>query len=368
MSHQTVQGWKFRRWVKKVTALATLWLAAAPLAVLACDTFDGSTLTIPKVVVGNTVYTNVHVRLGLPNVKSVGGAVGNAATADTYDVYDATTGLVTIPCVTVGAITYSNVVTSIIQVLNFGGSYALAATPVVIPRFPLPAAVVGTAYSQSTYTNVVPQSQYTFTIDSLANGNGVPPGMTLNLNGILSGTPFATGATDVNGHQVPHSYTFGVCATDTLSRVTSATPCPQVTVTVNPALPNLAGTWSGSWSTTGPGDGGCIYNDSGNLTLTLTQTKSQDGTTATLSGTASADGIQLQWVPDCVFAEYTSSQSSVTGTIAADGTISLQYTLPIQETGHGFAFNWSLTPSGTTSLKGSLVSSTLSGSFTLTHQ
>jgi hypothetical protein len=339
--------------------LAVLWLGTGT-AVHACDSYDGTDLTIAKVVLGNTVYTNVVVAVTVANVRAVGAAVGNPSTADSYDLFDPGTGLLTIACVKVGNTTFSSVVTGIGQVVSVGGAYALPTAPELIPVFPLADATVGQDYAQSVVVDVIPHSRYTFSMDTLANGNGLPSGMTLDMNGVLSGKPFATGAADVNGNQIPHQYTFGVCATDTLSRLTT-TPCPQTTITVNPAPLNVAGTWSGNWTNTGPGDGGCTYNDSGTLKLTLKQT----GTT--LSGTAAATGIQLRWVPSCDFAMTTQSQGAITGTFDGN-TVNIAYTLPISETGGNINYSWSATLVSGTTLKGTRVSQTQNGSFALSHQ
>ena len=136
---------------------------------------------------------------------------------------------------------------------------------VLVTVNPLPDVTVGQtpSYLQTVVSNITPPSPpsiYTYSIDTLAVGNGVPTGMTLNMAGVLSGTPFATGAADVNGYQIPHLYTFGVCATDTLSR-TETTPCPQTTITVLPLnlTVTVAGTGSGT-VTPSPAGNSCGEN------------------------------------------------------------------------------------------------------------
>lgn len=350
-----------KSWLVLLTA-AVFYCTVAPLASAAstCDNYNTSTgiLSIGKVVVGNLVYTDVTVRIALADVRAVGPTTAlPPSTADIYDVFDATSGLLTIACVTVNGTNYSNVVTGIGAVVGFTGYYPLPTAVPVVTLLPLPNATVGTAYSSAA---VIRNPQYTYSIDTLANGSP-PPGMTLDLNGVLKGNSIATGATDINGNQVAKTYNFGVCATDTLTRVTTS-PCSQTTITLDPALPNLAGNWSGSWNRTNVGDGGCTYNDSGTLTFKLTQT----GTSVT--GSVSATGIQLRYIETCSFAMNTSSQGSVTGTASNSG-ISLQYSLPIAETGGTNTYSWSVTLTGTTTLKGTIVSSKgATGSFTLTKQ
>lgn len=196
----------------------------------AADSFDASTgiLTIPLVVVGNTAYANVRITVGA--VLGIGGGTA----ASTVDSFNAATNQLTIPTVTVGSLTYTNVVITVGSVLSVGPATVMtSAAPILSLVNPLPDATVGESYSASVVAAIAPPSRYTYTMDTLANG-ALPGGFTLDINGVLSGRPTATGRTDVQGNQVARSYTFGVCATDTLSRVTT-TPCPQTTITVKPA-------------------------------------------------------------------------------------------------------------------------------------
>lgn len=185
-----------------------LWLAFTLLLVpsigRACDAYDlaSGRLTIPQVVVGDKIYTNVVVELVVADVRSVGAAVANPAAA-TFDFYDVQTGLLTIPCVVVGGTTYSNVVTAIDRVVSAPAAINAPAAPILWLNFPLADAFVGQAYNTPLVNRTSPQALYTYSIDTLANGS-LPSGMTINFGGTLSGTPFATGAADVNGWQVPH--------------------------------------------------------------------------------------------------------------------------------------------------------------------
>jgi hypothetical protein len=331
----------------------------------ACDRYDGTNLTMERVIVGNLVYANVVAQVSVQDVRLVGTSFASAYSTNTYDLYDTATGLLTSPCIIFNGSTYSAVVLRIgINQVRSYSSFSTFNTPTPTPilNFPLPDATVGTAYQQQLVIDTFPRGQqYTFSMDTLANGNGLPTGMTLNQSGILSGTPFATGAADVNGKQIPHSYTFGVCATDTFTRSTT-TSCPQTTITVNPALPDLNGKWTGSWNWTSVGDGGCTYHDSGNVTLNLKQTN------GAVTGTFTTSGIELRYTNDCSFAMTTNSQGNVTGTVT-NTDISLQYTAPISETGGSNTYKWAVTVSGTTTLKGTAVSTKGStGSFTLTKQ
>lgn len=216
----------FRRpWAWMACMLCLLMPAAR-----AADSFDPATgiLTIPLVVVGNTVYTNVRITVGV--VLGIGGGTA----ASTVDSFNGITNQLTIPSVTVGSLTYTNVVVTVGSVLSVGPAAVMSATaPILALVNPLPDATVSESYSVNVVAGIAPPSRYTYTMDTLANG-ALPGGFSLDINGVLSGRPTATGRTDVQGNQVARSYTFGVCATDTLSRVTT-TPCPQTTITVKPA-------------------------------------------------------------------------------------------------------------------------------------
>jgi hypothetical protein len=248
---------------------------------------------MPQVIVGRTVYTNVVASVTINDVRFVGGAVPNPSAAATPDLYDPNTGLLTIPCVVVGQTTYANVVVAvgIGQVLSVDGSFTAPVSPTLVLRCPLPDVVVGDAYSQNVAFQVDPpiaSTPYTFGIDTLANGV-TPTGMTINQSGTLSGTPFATGAADINGRQVAHTYTFGVCATDTLSR-TSTSPCPQTSITVRPV--NITATIVGS-GTVSPSPGGnscgtnCYSGFAKGAAVTLTATPSTGSTFTGWSGACS---------------------------------------------------------------------------------
>ena len=319
------------------------------------DTYDPATgvLTVPLVLVGGNAYTNVQVTLG--SIVNMGGGTAGSA----YDTFNTATNQLNIPTVRVGSTVYHNVVITVGAIVSVGGGSVLPVTkPLLTLRNPLDSVTVGdTAYSQNVVAGIWPTSLYTYMLDSLSNGV-TPGGMTLHIDGTLSGIPTSTGKTDVNGSQLPNTYTFGVCAVDTFSRVTTS-PCPQTSIVVNPL--GVAGTWVGTWSKTGSGDGGCTYSDSGSLTLTL----STSGTA--LSGSVSADGLMLRYVPSCEFAYYTSSSGTVSGTVAGS-SLNILYSLFISETSKNVSYNWSAKVANNV-MTGTLVSSSgATGSFSLTKQ
>lgn len=98
--------------------------AFSSMLCLAADTYDTatSTLTIPLVKVGDTLYKSVKVTLG--SVVSVGSTVMPSS----MDTYDATTNQLTIPVVNVGSTTYYNVVVKVGKVLSTGSSCTISST------------------------------------------------------------------------------------------------------------------------------------------------------------------------------------------------------------------------------------------------
>lgn len=215
---------KLRHWRK----VACFFVAMLPLFGSAADSFDPATgiLTIPLVVSGNTSYTNVRITIA-------GYRIGGGIPTSSYDTYNPVTNQLTIPSVTVGTATYNNVVVTVGTVLSIGSANSIQAAPVLALVNPLPNVTVGQNYTTVLMAAIFPNSRYTYSIDTLANG-ALPGGMTVDVNGNLTGRPTVTGRTDVNGSQVAKTYTFGVCATDTITRVMT-TPCSQTSITVNPA-------------------------------------------------------------------------------------------------------------------------------------
>jgi len=285
------------RQARLAAMLLSLLFLLVPAVGHACDAYNlaNANLTIPQVIVGRTVYTNVVVRVVLADVRSGGVPVPNPSASTTPHLYDLTSGLLTIPCVVVtGGTTYTNVIVAVgaDKVSFVGGSAAAPVTPTLVLRFPVEDVVVGDAYAQSVVFQVDPpiaSNLYTFGIDTLANGV-TPTGMTINQGGTLSGRPTATGAIDINNRQIAKTLTFGVCATDTLSANTTF-PCPQTSITVRPV--NITATIVGS-GTVAPSIAGnscgtnCYSGYAKDTHVTMTATASAGSTFTGWSGPSAA--------------------------------------------------------------------------------
>ena len=92
-----------------------LLLAALSLPVHGADSFDGKTLTVPKVFVGGTLYSDVQLTVG--KVLSVEG--GDAR--NIYDRYNTANNQLIIPSVAVGGNSYTNVTIEVGSVVSVGG-------------------------------------------------------------------------------------------------------------------------------------------------------------------------------------------------------------------------------------------------------
>src|SRR5207247_1041044 len=73
---------------------------------------------------------------------------------------------------------------------------------------------------------------------------------------------------------------------------------------------NFGGTWTGTWSWTGPGSNGCQFQDGGTFSMTLTQTATS------ISGSTSAAGVQTRDNASCAVTATETSPGSASGTIS----------------------------------------------------
>lgn len=148
-------------------------------------------------------------------------------------------------------------------------SVNVAAPVITLSPVTLPSATSGTAYSQ-TLTATGGSGSYQFT-----TGDALPAGLTLALNGEISGTPTATG-----------SFNITVVAHDTAN---AATGNQSYTITVNGQAPV-----AGAVSTTVAGNSSnnaIVPALSGGVATSVTVT------TAPLHGTATASGTSLSYTP-----------------------------------------------------------------------
>ena len=103
-----------RRW-RMLFALSTACILPA-LPASASDSFDGTYLSIPAVLVGATTYNNVKI-----TVSQVLGVAGGTPLS-AYDVYTANADELTIPSVVYGSNTYTNVTIIVGSVVSVGGA------------------------------------------------------------------------------------------------------------------------------------------------------------------------------------------------------------------------------------------------------
>jgi hypothetical protein len=140
-----------------------------------------------------------------------------------------------------------------------------------------------------------------YSVSVKIGGGFMPPGIALNLNGFLSGTPTQEG-----------NYPFQVCARDGAG----LEGCANVVINVEPAAPTET-TYSGSFSASGQYDkyDGCSFSDtfSGTISMDLTENGDAVSGTATISGTFTSTALSS---PDMCL----NSQVSMNGAATVSGT------------------------------------------------
>jgi hypothetical protein len=301
--------------MKLASAFLFLLLASPIVATTASaqDVFDMATneLRVNIGLVGNNIHRNAIVTVDRARLAPPFDFFGPPLFP--YDVYNPATGQLLISSVRVAGtdLVVYNVPVFITNVGSLGVVTPRTGTPLTfVPRNPMPGATVGRPYAVTVLGNIFPEDLYTFSMDTLANGS-LPTGMTLDLNGLVSGTPFATGSTDVQGAQTPRSYTFGVCATNTLTRVTTS-PCPQTSIIVNPATFSITTTVIGT-GTVSANIAGPAYAQG--TRVTLTATPGQNSTFTGWTGACSSSPCTLTMNSDkAVTATFTSTPQSLAGT------------------------------------------------------
>jgi hypothetical protein len=300
--------------MKLATAFLGLALASPFVTATASaqDVFDPNTklMSVNIASVGDSIFRNAVVVVDTARLAPPFDLFGPPLYP--YDVYNPTTGQLLLSSVRIAGtdLVAFNVPVFISQVVLLGTVTPRIGTPLTfVPHSPLPPAQVGRPYSRSMLGHIFPEDRYTFTMDTLGNGS-LPTGMTLDLNGLLSGTPFATGSTDVQGAQTPRTYTFGVCATNTLTRVTTS-PCPQTSIIVNPATFSITTTVVGSGSVSASLAGPDYPQGT---KVTLTATAGQNSTFSGWSGACSISPCLLTMnSAKAVTATFTSTPQSLAG-------------------------------------------------------
>lgn len=147
-----------------------------------------------------------------------------------------------------------------------------------------------------------------YQLDSLAYG-APPSGMSMNLNGIISGTPSVAG-----------TYTFRVCAVDLGGRFA----CTSVTIQVKaaPDTSPLLGTWTGTYNYAGyNSSSGCYFSGGGTLTFNVNTVSG-----SSISGTVSKDGIQIREALDpysmcAVRTNNATSSGTFSGTVSGSSVV-----------------------------------------------
>jgi len=169
------------RWQYFMRLLLSLLCMAGAGAAHAADSFDGTYLHIPLVVVNGTTFSNVVVTLG-----SVVGVTGGAPVAS-YDSYDGATGHLSIPSVLVGSTVYTNVVITLGGVNGVGGSST--ASPVITSidnSSPTPLTVLHIATS-----GLIPNAPAFVTFSDGAKYSVTVPAVRVAADGtVVVGTPF----------------------------------------------------------------------------------------------------------------------------------------------------------------------------------
>jgi hypothetical protein len=123
------------------------------------------------------------------------------------------------------------------------------------------------------------------------------------------------------------------------------------------------GTWTGSYSDTSSGPGGCSYNSGGSLSMTVT------GSESSFSGSSQLSGVALRETTTCANEGSSSGSGSVSGTVSGN-QISGTFYFTVQATGASLnrGFTGTINGDSISATWKSLVTGEETGSFTLTKQ
>jgi uncharacterized repeat protein (TIGR03803 family) len=174
--------------------------------VTGADTYAGGILNVVSIPLGTTLYDNVSVQVG--SILSHAGGLPAVAT----DTYNPTTGQLTIPVVVAGGKIYTNVVVSVAKVLGVGYSYSNAG-----PGAPTAVGATAVAGQIAVYWSAVDQATSYLIFRSETPGiQGAQIGSSTGSGYIDSavtvGTPYyyVVAAADSFGNGAPSQPTSGV--------------------------------------------------------------------------------------------------------------------------------------------------------------
>ncbi|MGE5112091.1 MAG: putative Ig domain-containing protein [Acidobacteriaceae bacterium] len=238
---------------------------------------------------------------------------------------------------------------------NYQLTVATAAAPLIVATTSLPGGTSGTSYS-TTLSASGGTSPYTW-----AATTSLPAGLTLNSNGVLSGTPTTAGTSSI-GVKVTDTASPTQTATATLSLSVAAPPAAPLAVTTT-SVPNATsgqsysvtlmasgGTTPYKWSATGLPAG--VSMSSGGV---ISGTPTSSGTfsfTAKVTDSSSTIQSASKALSLTVKAAATTSPLSITTSTLPGGTVGSNYSATVQATGGTGAYTWNVAsgalPSGVT--------------------
>ncbi|MDT8069762.1 MAG: putative Ig domain-containing protein [Terriglobia bacterium] len=230
-----------------------------------------------------------------------------------------------------------------------------AAAPLIVATSSLPSGTSGTSYS-TTLSASGGMSPYTWSATT-----ALPAGLTLNSNGVLSGTPSTSG-----------TFSLGFKVTDTASPAQTANATLSLNIASAPSAPLSISTTSVPNATSGQGYNVTLMATGGSTPYTWSQTGLPAGLSMSsggvISGTPTSSGTFsfTAKVTDTSSTTQTSSKAlsitvaaaaptnplSITTSALPGGTVGSNYSATVQATGGTGAYTWNVTsgalPSGVT--------------------
>lgn len=131
-------------------------------------------------------------------------------------------------------------------------------------------------------------------------------------------------------------------------------------VDVTLEVQSLVGTWSGSYTNKRVANG-CTFENTGNLSTTLSASGAAIATAADITG------LQLRFVPSCDLAGSATGAAPASDLAVSDNTVTGTWTFAVKGVGGTLAFPFTAKLAGNT-MTGSWTCATCTGAFTLTKQ